>query len=79
MANLPGVLVVSTVNVNGVRAAARKGLLQWLAATTADVVCLQETRADAAELAAVLPAGDGWRVLHAPSETARGRCGVAAW
>jgi exodeoxyribonuclease-3 len=68
------VFVVSTVNVNGVRAAARKGLLEWLASTPADVVCLQETRTD--ELAAVLPA-PGWTVVHAPSEVARGRCGVA--
>ena len=35
-------LTVSTVNVNGLRAAAKKGYLEWLAATGADVVCLQE-------------------------------------
>jgi exodeoxyribonuclease III len=68
------VFVVSTVNVNGVRAAARKGLVEWLAGTPADVVCLQETRTD--EFAEVLPA-EGWTVVHAPSEVARGRCGVA--
>jgi exodeoxyribonuclease III len=45
-------VIVSTVNVNGVRAAIKQrssenlGLLRWLEATTADVVCLQETRAD---------------------------------
>jgi len=74
------VFVVSTVNVNGVRAAARKGFVEWLAAGAADVVCLQETRADADELAAVLaalPDRDRWRVVHAPSDTAKGRCGVA--
>lgn len=72
-------LVVSTVNVNGVRAAARKGLLEWLAGTTADVVCMQETRATTDELTATLAAGDGgrWHVAHAPSDVARGRCGVA--
>ena len=69
-------LVVSTVNVNGVRAAARKGLLEWLAATPADVVCLQETRAEHDELTAVLD-DRRWHVSHAPSQTARGRCGVA--
>ena len=47
-------LVVSTVNVNGIRAAARKGLTSWLAGTTADVVCLQETRAELAEVPADL-------------------------
>ncbi len=78
--SLARVFVVSTVNVNGVRAAARKGLLGWLAGCGADVVCLQETRADAAELDAVLdalPGRAGWRVVHAPSSTAKGRCGVA--
>jgi len=48
-------LVVSTVNVNGVRAAARKALLEWLGGCGADVVCLQETRAKPDELSAVLP------------------------
>jgi hypothetical protein len=45
-------VIVSTINVNGIRAAIKErsaenlGLLPWLDATTADVVCLQETRAD---------------------------------
>ena len=45
-------MIVSTINVNGIRAAIKErssenlGLLPWLAGTTADVVCLQETRAD---------------------------------
>ena len=41
---------VTTVNVNGVRAAVRKGMLDWLATSSADVVCLQETRADDEQL-----------------------------
>jgi exodeoxyribonuclease-3 len=50
---------ISTVNVNGVRAAAGKGLLAWLAATEADVVCVQETRAtDEQVRAALAPALD---------------------
>ena len=41
-------MIVSTINVNGVRAAVRerspenRGLLAWLSNTTADVVCLQD-------------------------------------
>lgn len=68
-------LVVASVNVNGIRAAAPKGLAAWLARTPADVVCLQETRARPEEV----PAGllDGWHVAHAPCEDARGRNGVA--
>lgn len=68
-------LVVSSVNVNGIRAAAAKGLARWLERTAADVVCLQETRAEAAQI----PAGllDGWHLSYAPCGTAKGRNGVA--
>lgn len=77
-------LIVSTVNVNGIRAAVKQrsaqnlGLLPWLAETTADVVCLQETRADDAQLAAALaPAlSDGWHLASAEPHV-KGRSGVA--
>lgn len=36
-----------TYNVNGVRAAARKGLVDWVQASNADVVALQEIKSDA--------------------------------
>jgi exodeoxyribonuclease-3 len=65
--------IITTVNVNGIRAAARKGFTEWLAITTADVVCLQECRALPAEWPA-LP--DGWSLAYAPSESAKGRNGV---
>ena len=32
-------------NVNGIRAAEKKGFLDWIAASGADVVCIQETKA----------------------------------
>lgn len=32
-------------NVNGIRAACKKGFLQWLKKSKADIVCLQETKA----------------------------------
>ena len=41
---------VITLNVNGVRAAARKGFFEWLAEQDADVVCLQETKAQEHQL-----------------------------
>jgi exodeoxyribonuclease-3 len=72
VAGPPG-LTVSTVNVNGIRAAARKGFLGWLAATAADVVCLQECRA----LPEEFPELPGhWRPDYAPCAGARGRNGV---
>ena len=36
---------IISYNVNGIRAAIRKGLLEWLQAAGADIVCLQETKA----------------------------------
>jgi exodeoxyribonuclease-3 len=36
---------IFTYNVNGIRSATRKGLVEWLAQTDADVVCLQEVKA----------------------------------
>jgi len=43
-------LRVITLNVNGIRSAAKKGLFPWLAARKADVICLQEIKAQEADL-----------------------------
>ena len=71
---------VSTANVNGVRAATGKGLLDWIAASDAEVICLQEVRARPDEVPDALRTLLAERGLHltlAPSETAKGRNGVA--
>jgi len=36
---------IITYNVNGIRAAVKKGFLDWLEASAADIVCIQETKA----------------------------------
>ncbi len=41
---------VVTLNVNGLRSAASKGLFRWLAAQRADVVCLQEIKCQELDL-----------------------------
>ncbi|MCV7187610.1 exodeoxyribonuclease III [Mycolicibacterium thermoresistibile] len=77
-------MIVTTINVNGIRAAVRRrsesnlGLLAWLDDTAADVVCLQETRCDDDQLAAALaPAlDDGWQLVSACPHL-KGRNGVA--
>src|SRR5437899_8038710 len=77
-------VIVCTINVNGIRAAIKQrseenlGLLPWLAETAADVVCLQETRANDDQLAAALaPAlSDGWHLASAGGDL-KGRNGVA--
>jgi exodeoxyribonuclease-3 len=43
-------LRVTTLNCNGIRAAARKGFFTWLGARSPDVVCLQETKAQEHQL-----------------------------
>ena len=69
-------LKVSTVNVNGLRAAAKKGYVEWLAATEADVICLQEVRAEEHQLDAAVREPEGWHTVYAPA-AAKGRAGVA--
>lgn len=41
---------VITINVNGIRSAVRKGFLDWLRRQRADVVCVQETKAQEHQL-----------------------------
>lgn len=72
------VLTVSTVNVNGLRAAAKKGFVEWLATTDADVVCLQETRAEHDQLPTSVGDPEGWHTLLAPSAD-KGRSGIAIY
>jgi exodeoxyribonuclease III len=39
-------LRIASYNVNGIRAAIKKGLLDWLKTDPADIICLQETKAE---------------------------------
>jgi exodeoxyribonuclease-3 len=72
------VLTVTSVNVNGLRAAAKKGFVEWLAETSADVLCLQEVRAEPGQLPEEVRAPVGWHVVHAPA-AAKGRAGVSLY
>ncbi|MBW0103378.1 exodeoxyribonuclease III [Pseudonocardia sp. KRD291] len=71
---------VSTANVNGVRAAAGKGLCEWISGSEAEAICLQEVRALPEEIPAALTellAEHGWWTSLAPSRSAKGHSGVA--
>ncbi|WP_404443519.1 endonuclease/exonuclease/phosphatase family protein [Microbacterium marinum] len=70
---MPRRLRIASVNVNGIRAAARKGMHGWLENADVDVLTLQEVRAEAADLAAALP---GWHIVN-DEALAKGRAGVA--
>lgn len=69
---------VITLNVNGIRAAANKGLYRWLAAQKADIVCLQEIKAHDADLDDVMRAPGGMRGGFSHAEK-RGYAGVALY
>lgn len=67
-------LRIASVNVNGIRAAFRKGMAEWLATTPAEVITLQEVRAETPDVTALIDAG--WHIAHDPA-LAKGRAGVA--
>ena len=58
---------VLTLNVNGIRSAARRGFFEWLPTQRADVVCLQEIRAHDVQLGEDVfrPRGYHCNYLHA--------------
>ena len=67
-------LKIATVNVNGIRAAFRKGMDTWLEQANPDVVLAQEVRASE-EITSEL-FGDDWQVAMNASQL-KGRAGVA--
>ena len=74
-------LTIASVNVNGVRAAARKDMGAWVSQAKPDVLCLQEVRApseDLTELATNGPLANGrpWEIYDDVA-SAKGRAGVA--
>jgi exodeoxyribonuclease-3 len=73
-----GAMRVMTLNVNGIRSAARKGVLPWLAAQPVDVICLQEIRADAQLLAGGEFEVPGFNSHFYPAER-KGYAGVALY
>ncbi|MCA9879289.1 MAG: exodeoxyribonuclease III [Thermomicrobiales bacterium] len=65
-------------NINGVRAALRKGLAEWLDAAQPDVLCLQETRLGADMVPDELQAINGYHTYWSPL-VRRGYGGVATF
>jgi exodeoxyribonuclease III len=43
-------LIITSYNVNGIRAAQRKGFCEWVQETQPDVICLQEIKADETQI-----------------------------
>jgi exodeoxyribonuclease-3 len=69
---------IITLNCNGVRSAAEKGLFDWLAGQSADVVCLQETKAQEHQLTDCRFRPEGHHCHYFDAER-KGYSGVAAF
>ena len=69
---------ITSWNVNGLRAAAKKGFLDWLQACDSDIVALQETRSLPEQLPAELLAPEGWHFALNPAER-KGYSGVGLY
>jgi exodeoxyribonuclease-3 len=70
-----GVRII-TLNVNGVRSAASKGLFDWLKRQRADVVCLQETKVQEPQLTAAHFRPRGYHCFYYDAER-KGYSGTA--
>ena len=65
-------------NVNGIRAAHKKGFLDWFTAAQPDVLCIQETKAHEAQLPAALRLVDGYSAWFTAPQR-KGYSGVALY
>ena len=69
---------IITVNTNGIRAAARKGFFEWLAQQDADVVCVQETKAQIDQLTDPMFHPEGYHCYYNDA-VKKGYSGVALY
>ncbi len=69
---------VISLNCNGVRAAARKGVFDWLKKENADFVCLQETKAQEHQLTDAIFCPEGYHCYYFDAQK-KGYSGVAIY
>ncbi|MGW8309422.1 MAG: exodeoxyribonuclease III [Thiogranum sp.] len=69
---------IITVNLNGIRSAARKGFFSWMCRQRADVVCIQETKSWVSQLEDRVFWPRGWHGLFHDAEK-KGYSGVAIY
>ena len=65
-------------NVNGIRAAVKKGFLDWFAGVSPDVLCVQETKIQVDQLTGELACPAGYHA-HWNSAERKGYSGVTTW
>ena len=69
---------VISLNANGIRAAARKGFFDWMATQEADVVCVQETKAQVHQLTDAVFSPAGYHCYYEDAEK-KGYSGTAIY
>ncbi len=69
---------IITLNTNGIRSAERKGFFVWLEQQQADVVCIQETKAQINQLDPAIFCPAGWHCFYHDAEK-KGYSGVAIY
>ena len=67
---------IVSLNVNGIRAAARKGFFDWMPRQSADVFCLQEVRAQPEQITDAVYTPNRYHVYHEPA-VRKGYSGVS--
>ena len=70
---------IVSFNANGVRSAANKGFFDWLKKQHADIVCLQETKAQESQLSDPMFRPDGHHCFYRDATTKKGYSGVAIY
>ncbi len=69
---------LTTLNVNGMRSAVRKGFQSWRPRERMDVLCLQELRMQADQMDAEHRAPRGWKSVQVDAQK-KGYSGVSVW
>jgi len=69
---------VISLNANGIRAAARKGFFDWMAKQDADVICIQETKAQYHQLSDPVFEPEGYHGFFEDAQK-KGYSGVAVY
>ncbi|MFA6036521.1 MAG: exodeoxyribonuclease III [Legionellales bacterium] len=69
---------IITLNINGIRSGAKKGFFAWLKAQDADVICLQETKAQITDLNDPIFFPEGYHAFFCDAQK-KGYSGVAIY
>ena len=75
---MPKIMKIISWNVNGIRGAYKRGMIDWLTSTSPDILCLQETKAAVEQLPKALAEPEGYYRYWNTSQQ-KGRSGVAIY